>query len=65
VRRATTTAAFPAASAALSAVRPEQLAIENRPELHAAAWAVAALRQDWKATLLERLPTMSIAASGS
>jgi outer membrane protein len=63
VRPASQNSELPNVAAASSAPHAAKLALEHRPELRAAAWAVAALRQDYKAALLERLPTLGVAAS--
>lgn len=64
VRPATHNASFPAVAAAASAEQAMKLALKNREDLEAAAWAVAALRDDYNAALLERLPTLGVQAHG-
>lgn len=63
VRPATQNASFPAVAAAVSAEQALKLALQNREELQAAAWAVAALRDDYSAALLERFPTLGLSGN--
>jgi outer membrane protein len=65
LRPATRSGEFLGASAVVTADRALELAKKNRPEMQSAAWAIAALREDYQAAVLERLPTAGISVSGS
>jgi outer membrane protein len=65
VRPATRSGEFLGASAVVNAERALELAKRNRPEVEAAVWAIAALREEWSAAILERFPTAGVSANGS
>lgn len=64
VRPATRSGEFMGATAVVTAERALDLAKKNRPEVQAAVWAIAALREDYRAAVLDRFPTLGISASG-
>jgi outer membrane protein len=65
VRPATRSGEFFGATAVLSAERALDLARKNRPEVKSAVFAISALSEDYRAAVLERLPTMGINGSGN
>lgn len=65
VRPATRSGEFVGASAVFTAERALALAKKNRPEVQSAVFAIAALREDYRAAVLERFPTVGITASGN
>lgn len=65
VRPATRSGEFLGATAVVTAERALELAKKNRPEVQAAMWAIASLREDWSAAIFERFPTLGISASGT
>jgi outer membrane protein len=64
VRPATRSGEFLGVSAVVTAERALDLAKKHRPEVQAAVWAIASLREDWSAAILERFPTVGVSASG-
>jgi outer membrane protein len=64
VRPATRSGEFVGATAVVTAERALDLAKKNRPEMQAALWAIASLREDYSAAIYERFPTLGLSASG-
>ncbi|HET8939899.1 MAG TPA: TolC family protein [Polyangiales bacterium] len=65
VRPATRSGEFVGASSVFTAERALELAKKNRPEVQAAVFAIAALREDYRAAVLDRFPTVGVTASGT
>jgi outer membrane protein len=65
VRPATRSGEFVGASAVISAERALDLARKNRPEVKSAVFAISALSEDYRAAILDRLPTLGVNGSGN